>query len=1576
MLGTQIVALIRKELRISRRNKRSTLGELLVPLVIGSMCAVMIYLQNHMYASDTPTLHSHDMVWGNSWEALVTYHNGTLPAELQRYYDLHHSQPGANFTKMPSFQSGLYDYTLLPQDARHAALLVDEADGHKYTVGVSPLGQDNATAVATPLWYLMSALVPLPWEPTVTMRSASKSNMNFKLLFCMTAATFITVAFMPGTIITAGRMVEEKVGKVKELLKVMGLKDQAYFISHFIAAQIRAFPGIIFLTIAMLIFKGIQPSDAPLFLLANIIFSFSATSFAFLMPVFFSRAVWSNVSCVIFIYMLAELANLVTGAPDGLQKLACLASPIAFFYIMMHLFAGAVFTSAVTLEFALVMVVFDTFIYLLLGLYLIQLFPGEFGVPKHPLFFLGIGKKHTSASKNLESIPACVNDRNETTQCISFENLRKTYPGADVSAVDGLRLGVRQGEIFALLGHNGAGKTTTMNMLTGLIPPTTYDTAEVNGLDIVDSIDQIRSSLGVCPQFDVLFGDLTAREHLELFSEMRGLHNAEGQSARIEGLLCSLELPDESTAENKTAGKYSGGMKRRLSVGISLVGNNALIILDEPSSGLDPLSRRKLWQVIKSEKLAGRTVLLSTHFMEEADYLGDRIGIMSKGKMYCTGTSSDLKHKFGCGFYLRLVRDDKAEADACDITKIEALVTSHIPTATVSGKTSGDITMLLPPNATAQFEPLLRHLDQEKHTLGIHSYGLSMNSLEDVFVSISSNEEQVAAAASHDARGSLLDRQELEESTAHINSMDTRCVAAQEVTAFARWKCQVDTLLRRRLYMFSRNTTLKVFFLAMPAFFIIVALLSLPKNVDRHADGPRGPPQLNDFSQESTDLQNLDFVFLDTVNNADSNSIADAIETTYARYYGPGGAIRLRRLHDIRDFAFGYFVESGNVAFNAISKPGISGFYLTEANIVKKSVNVTVMVNPSTTGTNTMALTSLLRGAMDTVLNVHNPTPLTLNVTEMSHISRNANYTAPDATAHYQTTVLQMYAVIAIVLVVSYSVVSVAEEMKHRIYHNMRLNDLSPLAYWCSNLFHDLLWCSIPLLIIILGIYLKPIEQLQGAPMLFLVISYIMFALQASLQCFCLAVWKDSMRPVMYVVAMELISMGSVGVPALTILLLRSVTSSALWVDQAEPYILALFPASCFFQVFDSLGLYTDANTPASNIFSDNHSLIGIVILLAPLHFIVPVLILRRFSKGEQRGHQAYTKPKNYGIEDEDVLRESQRVLDGQAYLDMVTAHNVVKVYGSGSHAKVAVNGVSFGIKRGECFGLLGPNGAGKTTLIKSLMGEAIPTEGHIRFAACGEETSKELMYRTARLGVCQQHDALWEFLTPVEHMEIYLKLRLTTQYDPVSDGAWIQRALDRVQLDDAKTKISRGFSGGMKRKLGVALAMFTGAETIFLDEPSTGMDPFARRALWSVIHEAIGHSHAVILTTHSMEEADAVCGRISIVTEGALRCIGNSQHLKNRFGAGYVLTVVVDDQYNGKFEDIDRMVCGAFPGSELGEGLEHQRKYALGEVPCLADAFSVLEKNKTEWCLYSYGVAQTSSLEQIFLRFVGTPNA
>lgn len=222
---------------------------------------------------------------------------------------------------------------------------------------------------------------------------------------------------------------------------------------------------------------------------------------------------------------------------------------------------------------------------------------------------------------------------------IKTENLRKEY--RDVTAVNGLNLCVERGELFSLLGVNGAGKTTTIKMLSCLSAPSSGD-AWLNGQSIVHQSVAVKAIIGVSPQETAVAPNLTVRENLEL---MCGVHGFSREKTRQKTDELSAQFALETVAQ-KRAGKLSGGWQRRLSIAMALISEPQILFLDEPTLGLDVLARSDLWDSIRA--LKGKiTTILTTHYMEEAEALSDRIGIMKDGRLLTVGTAEELKHRTG-----------------------------------------------------------------------------------------------------------------------------------------------------------------------------------------------------------------------------------------------------------------------------------------------------------------------------------------------------------------------------------------------------------------------------------------------------------------------------------------------------------------------------------------------------------------------------------------------------------------------------------------------------------------------------------------------------------------------------------------------------------------------------------------------------------------------------------------------------------------------------------------------------------------------------------------------------------------
>jgi ABC-2 type transport system ATP-binding protein len=223
---------------------------------------------------------------------------------------------------------------------------------------------------------------------------------------------------------------------------------------------------------------------------------------------------------------------------------------------------------------------------------------------------------------------------------ITTINLSKKFE--DKNALDNLTLEVKKGELFGLLGPNGAGKTTAINILCGLIKPTS-GTAQINGVDIQKDPQKVKEQIGVCTQETAIYPYLNGKENLELFGKLYGM-TPKDIKQRSNMLLAKVGLSDDA---KRLTSKYSGGMQRRLSLVLALIHDPEIAFLDEPTVAMDPQSRHAVWDFIKEQKTKGKTIILTTHYMEEAEMLCDRVGIIDHGKLISLGAPKELVAKAG-----------------------------------------------------------------------------------------------------------------------------------------------------------------------------------------------------------------------------------------------------------------------------------------------------------------------------------------------------------------------------------------------------------------------------------------------------------------------------------------------------------------------------------------------------------------------------------------------------------------------------------------------------------------------------------------------------------------------------------------------------------------------------------------------------------------------------------------------------------------------------------------------------------------------------------------------------------------
>eukprot|EP00918_Siedleckia_nematoides_P057595 GHVU01125596.1.p1 GENE.GHVU01125596.1~~GHVU01125596.1.p1 ORF type:complete len:1296 (-),score=180.93 GHVU01125596.1:585-4472(-) len=573
---------------------------------------------------------------------------------------------------------------------------------------------------------------------------------------CLTISWVYTVAMLVQSI------VYEKEQGLKEVMKIMGLNNSVHWLAWFITSFVQMSFTMGVLTAMLKYGNVLTYSNSAIIFIVLEVFAIATISFSFFISVLYSKAKLAA-ACAGIVYFLSYVPYMYVAireeaAGDHItawaKSMASLLSTTAFglgakyfaYYEIEgvgvqwnNIYISPVEDDQYNLLYVCVMMIIDALLYGLLTWYIENVHPGSYGLPKpwyFPLtrtYWCGTSSRgdtdqcgwsdcftNRHGLSVTEEDQACAmdhdDDHHNNFECepvhlplgVTVENLTKVYKTGKL-AVNKLSLNLYEGQITSFLGHNGAGKTTTMSILTGLIPPS-GGYATVYGCDIRSDMEEIRKSLGMCPQHNVLFDKLTVEEHLWFYARLKGMPTKDIQQ-EMESMIQDIGLPKK---RNSTVDCLSGGMQRKLSVAIAFVAGSRTVILDEPTAGVDPYARRAIWDLLIKYK-TGRTILLSTHHMDEADILGDRIAIISNGQLKCCGSPLFLKSTFGDGYHLRLVKNtteseslsrDSVPEDGdslqssfsskCSASAVTSFITEHISTAYVKANTSQEIHYILP----------------------------------------------------------------------------------------------------------------------------------------------------------------------------------------------------------------------------------------------------------------------------------------------------------------------------------------------------------------------------------------------------------------------------------------------------------------------------------------------------------------------------------------------------------------------------------------------------------------------------------------------------------------------------------------------------------------------------------------------------------------------------------------------------------------------------------------------------------------------------------------------------------------
>ncbi|KTG45579.1 hypothetical protein cypCar_00012024 [Cyprinus carpio] len=579
------------------------------------------------------------------------------------------------------------------------------------------------------------------------------------------------------------KLVHERELRLHEYMKMMGVNPISHFFAWLIESAVFLLATIIILTI-ILKAGGILPrSDGFVLFLYLCDYGFSVLAISFLVSSFFDKTNIAGLSgsliYVICFFPFIVLIHLEDNLSFSVKSALSLFSPTCFCYASQYIsryekqeegiqwsnmYISPLAGDTSSFGWLCWLLLIDSVVYFIIGIYIRMVFPGKYGIAV-PWYFpvtrsfwtdvfsccnrtpkkIGRGllfsnmmheQKNTDKSKGKSSLAGNgEEDFSGLPVGVSLYGLTKTY--GNRHAVDNLNLSFYEGHVTSLLGHNGAGKTTTMSLLTGLFSPTS-GTIEVYGMDMQTSIDDVRKEMGVCMQYDVLFDHLTTKEHLLLYAQIKAPHWTKQEvNEQVRRILMETDM---HAHRHKRVGTLSGGMKRKLSICIAFIGGSRLVVLDEPTTGVDPCSRRSIWDIVLKHKQE-HTIILSTHHLDEAEVLSDRIAFLERGGLKCCGSPFYLKDKLAKGYNLTLTKKVQTpdSNEKFNIEELRTFIQSYLPDARQKEGEVGDLVYALPPYTpqnAAVYHSLLTGLDQNLDKLQLGCYGISDTTLEEVFLQL------------------------------------------------------------------------------------------------------------------------------------------------------------------------------------------------------------------------------------------------------------------------------------------------------------------------------------------------------------------------------------------------------------------------------------------------------------------------------------------------------------------------------------------------------------------------------------------------------------------------------------------------------------------------------------------------------------------------------------------------------------------------------------------------------------------------------------------------------------------------
>ncbi|XP_075723982.1 phospholipid-transporting ATPase ABCA3 [Rhipicephalus microplus] len=1171
-------------------------------------------------------------------------------------------------------------------------------------------------------------------------------------------------------------------------------------------------------------------------------------------------------------------------------------------------------------------------------------------------------------------------------------------------AVDHLNMRLYYGQIFVLLGHNGAGKTTISNMLSGFLRPT-YGTAIIEGFDLIKYHDDSLENVRVCPQNDMLYEDMTLYEHLYFFALVQRVA-PDAIAEQVELLVRSLHFASHL---NSFPRKMPKTVRRKLCLAIAIIADPKtsfhvlqVLILDEPTSGLDPQSRNEVWDLLQKMRRTC-TMLLTTQDMEEADVVGDRIAILAEGTIRCCGSSQFLKHRFGTGYQL----DISKRLKRCDVQAIIMVVKTFVPTVQLVNESAGVLRLSLGVTSSEGFVDMFKVLERFRDKLGIAEMTVSVTTMEDVYLRIS--DEMMDDQSESGTPGAAKVPVDLKALRANCEGCVWRKSLLRSLVA----------LLHKR-FQFTRHQWV------LPVLGIFAPALLLMLQGYRDQKSAKATPNLKDVYPY--DLKVLYNFTISSILSSDDDSVV--VSQYYRQLLEQKGVsvTRVRDVTDylletgsrsmteyLQCVVGSSFLLVGHKksfrqdGSEEVVQLGVSKDYKGRLAIAWYSGEI---YHSAIISLN-LVHTSLLRWTIG-----DDTASIKLRVRPQKYLEETVSYD-PESPEVIQRQ-LERFTLGAMSLA-SMTAACGMFPVVDRVSGFRRLQLLTglPLSlYWLANFIFDYVVYSFSAvgictaMIVFYGAFFQEMMQ----PVVLVMACYGICALPLA---YLLSLRTNS--PSASYALVLLLSFFGAFMQSGTIAaeLLKTAVGIRYVLLNMLP-VLRLLPSFAFMSAFRKTVSKSQVAWICSRSTIDSYRRVCVEpaggfsvaaeeerrksgefvehccadflasgaaqvpdfrptmsdideVFVMMLEGVVFFALLLYFDGGEWPGVEAIVRSRKkqsrvvplHETMDDDVEAEEARVrnevLSHTMGTDMLSVLEFCKRYGN----RLVVNGVSFSVARGEVLSVLGVAGSGKTTLLRMIATD-VPADRGRAFMKTPYGTINmrgALSTWQAALGYCPQSDGLLEQLTGHETLSLFARLRGV----PETNVAAVVRDIAHIlELGAVIWEPVLTYSGGLRRRLSVGVALVGLPPLVVLDDPTLGVDVAARRAVWEAIRRLQNEVDlTVIMSTGSMEEVEGVCDRLAIMIDGEFKCLGTMAHLKAKFAQGYTVTVKTHDEYKEDLEyrnKLMRAISDTFCNSKLQQQFEGFLEYHMPDMGLAwSELFAQAEAIKTKLNLLEFIISDTT---------------